>query len=42
VRMLIKAEKSAPLQRALAQWIAPVTLKGDLRLSVDIDPQSFL
>jgi len=42
VRMLIKAEKSAPLQRALAQWIAPITLKGDLRLSVDIDPQSFL
>ena len=42
VRMLIKAEKSAPLQRALAQWIAPVKLKGDLRLSVDIDPQSFL
>ena len=42
VRMLIKAEKSAPLQRALVQWIAPITLKGDLRLSVDIDPQSFL
>jgi primosomal protein N' (replication factor Y) len=42
VRMLIKAEKSAPLQRALSQWIAPITLKGDLRLSVDIDPQSFL
>jgi len=42
VRMLIKVEKSAPLQRALAQWIALVTLKGDLRLSVDIDPQSFL
>jgi len=42
VRMLIKAEKTAPLQRALAQWIAPVSLKGDLRLSVDIDPQSFL
>jgi primosomal protein N' (replication factor Y) len=42
VRMLIKAEKSASLQRALSQWIAPITLKGDLRLSVDIDPQSFL
>jgi primosomal protein N' (replication factor Y) len=42
VRMLIKAEKTVPLQRALAQWIAPVSLKGDLRLSVDIDPQSFL
>jgi len=42
VRMLIKAEKLASLQRALSQWIAPITLKGDLRLSVDIDPQSFL
>jgi primosomal protein N' (replication factor Y) (superfamily II helicase) len=41
VRLLVKAAKDAPLQRALAQWIAPLRLKGDLRLSVDIDPQSF-
>ncbi|MDK3073238.1 primosomal protein N' [Sedimentitalea sp. JM2-8] len=41
VRLLVKAAKSAPLQDALARWIAPVRLKGDLRLSVDIDPQSF-
>lgn len=41
VRLLVKADKSAPIQQALAQWIAPIKLKGDLRLSVDIDPQSF-
>ena len=41
VRLLVKAAKDAPLQRALTQWIAPLRLKGDLRLSVDIDPQSF-
>ncbi|WP_206020985.1 primosomal protein N' [Antarcticimicrobium luteum] len=42
VRLLVKAAKGAPLQSALARWLAPVRLKGDLRLSVDIDPQSFL
>ncbi len=41
VRLLVKAAKDAPLQRALARWIAPLRMKGDLRLSVDIDPQSF-
>ena len=41
VRLLIKAEKSAPLQSAIRKWLAPLRLGGDLRLSVDIDPQSF-
>lgn len=41
VRLLVKAAKGAPLQQALAQWVGQVTLKGDLRLAVDIDPQSF-
>ncbi|MCA0873192.1 primosomal protein N' [Seohaeicola saemankumensis] len=41
VRLLVKAAKGAPVQAAVAQWIAPLRLKGDLRLSVDIDPQSF-
>lgn len=41
VRLLVKAAKGAPLQDALARWIAPFRLKGDLRLAVDIDPQSF-
>jgi len=41
VRLLIKADKSAPIQNAIRSWLAPVKLRGDLRLSVDIDPQSF-
>lgn len=41
VRMLIKADKTAPLQRAISQWVSNVTLKGDLRLVIDVDPQSF-
>ncbi|MFW8596167.1 primosomal protein N' [Cribrihabitans neustonicus] len=42
VRLLVKAAKGAALQEALARWTAPLRLKGDLRLSIDIDPQSFL
>jgi primosomal protein N' (replication factor Y) len=41
VRLLVKAAKGVPLQTALAQWTGQVKLKGDLRLAVDIDPQSF-
>ena len=41
VRLLVKAEKSAPLQSALAKWVGQLRIKGDLRLAVDIDPQSF-
>jgi len=41
VRLLIKADKSAPLQRALLDWTANLKLRGDLRLAIDIDPQSF-
>ena len=41
VRLLVKAAKGSPLQDALARWIAPFRLKGDLRLAVDIDPQTF-
>ncbi|MEM6939654.1 MAG: primosomal protein N' [Pseudomonadota bacterium] len=42
VRLLVKADKGVPLQDALARWIGQLRLKGDLRLAVDIDPQSFL
>ena len=41
VRLLVKAGKGVALQGAIAQWIAPLRLKGDVRLAVDIDPQSF-
>ncbi|MDE0852090.1 primosomal protein N', partial [Yoonia sp.] len=41
VRLLVKAEKTAPLQQALAEWAGQFKLRGDLRMAIDIDPQSF-
>ena len=41
VRLLVKADKSAPLQQALAQWTGQFRLPANLRLTIDIDPQSF-
>jgi len=41
VRLLVKAEKTASFQAAVAEWVGQFRLTGDLRLSVDIDPQSF-
>ena len=32
----------APVQAAIAAWLAPHKPPTNLRLSVDIDPQSFL
>ena len=42
VRMLIKAEKTTPLQAAIKAWLRGVKLPASVRLAVDIDPQSFL
>jgi primosomal protein N' (replication factor Y) len=41
VRLLIKAPKGAALQAAVSEWIAQVRLPAQMRLTVDIDPQSF-
>jgi primosomal protein N' (replication factor Y) len=41
VRLLVKAPKGAPIQAALMRWTGGLKLPGGLRLSVDIDPQSF-
>lgn len=42
VRLLVKADKGAPLQAALAEWVAQFKPPANLRLAIDIDPQSFL
>ncbi len=41
VRLLVKADKTAALQAALAEWVGQFKLPNNLRLSIDIDPQSF-
>lgn len=41
VRLLVKAAKGTPLQAALSDWVRPFPLKGQMRLAIDIDPQSF-
>jgi len=41
VRLLVKAAKTAPVQAAVAEWVAQLKLPANLRLTVDIDPQSF-
>ena len=41
VRLLVKAEKGAPLQAALSEWVSQIRLPNNLRLAIDIDPQTF-
>jgi primosomal protein N' (replication factor Y) len=42
-RLLVKAPREADIQGYLRDWLAGVPEpKGDLRLSIDIDPYSFL
>ena len=41
VRLLVKADKTAPLQAALAEWVGQLKRPANLRLAIDNDPQSF-
>ena len=41
VRLLVKAPKGVMLQKAVAEWIGQVRVRNQVRLTVDIDPQSF-
>ena len=42
IRMLIRAPRQAAVQEAIRDWLTGVKLPTNLRLAVDIDPQSFL
>ncbi|MFP1644458.1 primosomal protein N' [Pontitalea aquivivens] len=42
VRLLVKADKGAPLQAAVAEWVGQLRVPANLRVAIDIDPQSFL
>jgi primosomal protein N' (replication factor Y) len=41
VRLLVRAPKGAPLQPALRAWVASVPCPANIRVTVDVDPQSF-
>ncbi len=41
IRLLVKAAKGAPLQDALSRWRAQFRMPPNVRLVIDIDPQSF-
>ncbi len=41
VRILVKAAKGAAIQPVLAEWRAAVKLPTNMRVSIDIDPQTF-
>ncbi len=41
VRLLVKAPKGASMQAAITRWLSGIKLPSQVRLSVDIDPQSF-
>ncbi|MFA7440062.1 MAG: primosomal protein N' [Sphingomonadaceae bacterium] len=41
-RLLVHAGRTSPLQDYLRQWLAGVELPANVRLAIDIDPQSFL
>ena len=42
VRFLVKAPRGVPLQDLIARWRATTRVPSNVRLHVDIDPQSFL
>ncbi|HEX4505573.1 MAG TPA: helicase-related protein, partial [Alphaproteobacteria bacterium] len=41
-RLLLKARRDVPVQPLLAEWLGRVSVPGNVRVQVDIDPYSFL
>ena len=42
VRMLLKASKAVSIQSVIKLWLSGLNLRKDIRLVIDVDPQSFL
>lgn len=42
VRFLVQAGRQVRLQDHLRRWLGPIRLPAGVRLTVDVDPQSFL
>ena len=40
-RLLVRAEKTIDIQKAIAHWLGSVKIPSTVRVQVDIDPQSF-
>ena len=41
-RFLLKGTRQAPMQAFISQWLGGVQRRGSVRISVDIDPYTFL
>ncbi len=42
VRFLVHARRGVPLQQQLRAWLDPLRLPAGVRMTIDVDPQSFL
>lgn len=41
-RLLLKADKSIPLQRHIQQWLAMIKIPSTVQVTIDIDPYNFV
>jgi primosomal protein N' (replication factor Y) len=41
-RLLIQANKKINLQKTISEWLHTIDVPSSVRLSIDVDPQSFL
>lgn len=40
-RLLVKTKRDFNMQKYISQWLQPLKIPSNLRLSIDVDPQSF-